>query len=330
MIFQNGPKMPVPTQKLDVLCFGIIVSDHLCSPISHLPKAGELVLSPRFELAIGGNAANVSTDLSKLGVNVGVVGRVGRDVFGRHVRESLEAAGVDCRLLAESTTSQTSQSLIVNVQGEDRRFIHAVGANAEFDASQVTPEMVRDCRVLFLGGYLLAAKPSAETVARLFRAAREANIPTLLDVVVPGPGDYWSRLAPVLALTDIFMPNEDESTLLTGETDPWRQAEVFRSAGVRTVIITRGGHGCVIVCDEGRFEADAHQVPFVDGTGSGDAFVSGYILGLLRGVGTLDCVRLGSAMGASCVRSTGATTGVFNAQELAEFIATHELKITPR
>ncbi len=314
---------------LDVLCFGIIVSDHLCSPISHLPRAGELVLSPRFELAIGGNAANVSTDLAKLGVQVGVVGLVGKDVFGRHVRESLEAAGVDCRLLCESATSQTSQSLIVNVQGEDRRFIHAVGANADFDASQVTPEMVRDCRVLFLGGYLLAEKPPVENVTRLFQAARNAGIPTLLDVVVPGPGDYWPRLRPVLALTDVFMPNEDESVLLTGETDPWRQAEAFRSAGVRTAIITRGGHGCVIVSDKGRFEAEAHRVPFVDGTGSGDAFVSGYILGLLRGNDSLDCVRLGSAMGASCVRSTGATTGVFNAAELAQFLVTHSLKITP-
>ncbi|MBC7815690.1 MAG: carbohydrate kinase family protein, partial [Planctomycetaceae bacterium] len=243
------------------------------------------------------------------------------------VRESLEAAGVDCRLLCESATSQTSQSLIVNVQGEDRRFIHAVGANADFDASQVTREMVRDCRVLFLGGYLLAEKPLATSIVPLFQAARDAGIPTLLDVVVPGPGDYWARLRPVLALTDVFMPNEDESVLLTGETDPWRQAEAFRSAGVRTAIITRGGHGCVILSDEGRFQAEAHRVPFVDGTGSGDAFVSGYISGLLRGASTLDCVRLGSAMGASCVRSTGATTGVFNGAELNEFVAAHPLKI---
>lgn len=312
---------------LDVLCFGIIVSDHVCSPISHLPRAGELVLSPRFELTIGGNAANVSTDLAKLGVKVGVVGLVGKDVFGRHVRESLEAAGVDCRLLHESETSQTSQTLIVNVQGEDRRFIHVVGANAEFDARQVTPDMVRGCRVLFLGGYLLAEKPPVENVVRLFRAARDAGLPTLLDVVVPGPGDYWARLRPVLELTDVFMPNEDEALLLTGERDSWRQAEVFRAAGVRTAIITRGGNGCRLLSDDGRFEVSAHAVEFVDGTGSGDAFVSGYILGLLRGASTLDCVRLGTAMGASCVRSTGATTGVFNAVELDDFVATHPLTI---
>ncbi len=172
--------------------------------------------------------------------------------------------------------------------------------------------------------YSSAVKPDNPELV----AARDAGIPTLLDVVLPGPGDYWPRLRPVLALTDVFMPNEDESVLLTGETDPWRQAEAFRSAGVRTAIITRGGNGCVIVSEEGRFEAEAHRVPFVDGTGSGDAFVSGYISGLLRGASTLDCVRLGSAMGASCVRSTGATTGVFNTSELNEFMAVRPLAIT--
>lgn len=284
-------------------------------------------MSSRMELTIGGNAANVSTDLAKLGAKVGVVGLVGQDVFGRHVRECLEAAGVDCRLLCESATSQTAQSLIVNVQGEDRRFIHAVGANAEFDASQVTPEMVRDCRVLFLGGYLLADNPPIENVVRLFQTARDAGVTTLLDVVIPGPGDYWPQLKPVLALTDIFMPNEDEAKLITGESDPWRQAETFYAAGVRTSIITRGGGGCVIVTADGRYEADAHRVPFVDGTGSGDAFVAGYIHGLLHGADTLQCVRLGSALGASCVQSTGATTGVFNATELHAFVAANALAI---
>lgn len=287
-------------------------------------------MSSRMELTIGGNAANVSTDLAKLGAKVGVVGLVGQDVFGRHVRESLEAAGVDCRLLCESATSQTAQSLIVNVEGEDRRFIHAVGANAEFDASQVTPEMVRDCRVLFLGGYLLANNPPIENVVRLFQTARDAGVTTLLDVVIPGPGDYWPRLRPVLALTDIFMPNEDEAKLITGESDPWRQAETFHAAGVRTSIITCGGGGCVIVTADGRYAADAHRVPFVDGTGSGDAFVAGYIHGLLHGADTLQCVRLGSALGASCVQSTGATTGVFNAAELHAFVAANALTIRPR
>ncbi|HLQ46234.1 MAG TPA: PfkB family carbohydrate kinase, partial [Planctomycetaceae bacterium] len=74
----------------------------------------------------------------------------------------------------------------------------------------------------------------------------------------------------------------------------------------------------------------AHPVQFVDGTGSGDAFVAGYVYGLLRGADTQHCVRLGSALGASCVRATGATTGVFNASELEAFVAANVLTIERR
>ena len=61
----------------DVLCAGIIVADHVSSPISHLPAAGELVLADQLLLTIGGCAANVAVDLVKLGVSAGVAGCVG-------------------------------------------------------------------------------------------------------------------------------------------------------------------------------------------------------------------------------------------------------------
>ena len=108
---------------------------------------------------------------------------------------------------------------------------------------------------------------------------------------------------------------------------PVSHARLDTAAGVRTSIITRGASGCIVVSNERRFQAEAHRVEFVDGTGSGDAFVSGYILGMLRGADVAQCVTLGSAMGASCVRSTGATTGVFSAPELEAFVASHSLPI---
>ena len=56
--------MPQPS---DVLCAGIIVADHVCTPITHLPAAGELVLADQLLLTIGGCAANVAVDLVKMG-----------------------------------------------------------------------------------------------------------------------------------------------------------------------------------------------------------------------------------------------------------------------
>src|SRR3954453_2158417 len=103
-----------------VLCAGIIVADHVSSPISHLPAAGELVLADQLILTIGGCAANVGVDLVKLGVPARVAGLVGDDVFGRVVKEMLRERGVDVSGVGVRPGADTSQTLIVNVKGEDR------------------------------------------------------------------------------------------------------------------------------------------------------------------------------------------------------------------
>lgn len=312
---------------LDCLCAGIVVADHVCAPVAHLPAAGELVTTDRLELTVGGCAANVAADLARLGVRSGIAGRVGDDVFGKFVRESLQDAGVDCGGLAVSASAQTSGTLVVNVRGEDRRFIHTVGANAEFTGQGVTPERLQGCRVLYLGGYCLSQNPEPSAVAELFRMAREANVLTVLDVVIPGPGNYWDRLAAVLPLTDVFLPNDDEARAITGLADPVEQAARFQDAGAGQVVVTCGGRGAVLAAGNKRWRSGTFPVDFVDGTGSGDAFVAGYIHGLVRGEDLTTCLILGSALGASCVRSTGATTGVFTRPELDAFVREHRLDV---
>src|SRR5205809_2052126 len=106
------------TPPIDVLCAGIVVADHVSSPISHLPAAGELVLADQLLLTIGGCAANVAVDLVKLGVSAAVVGRVGGDVFGRVVADLLRERRVDVSPVQVTPGVDTSQTLIINVMGE--------------------------------------------------------------------------------------------------------------------------------------------------------------------------------------------------------------------
>src|SRR6059058_6091072 len=168
--------------RFDVLCAGIVVADHVCTPISHLPAAGELVIADRLLLTIGGCAANVAVDLVKMGVQARVIGRVGDDVFGRAVAEMLRGQGVDAAGLMTSPGVDTSQTLIVNVAGQDRRFIHTFGANGAFRAADIPTERLRGCRVLYLGGYLLMQNVVQEELAGVFAAARAAGVKTVLDV----------------------------------------------------------------------------------------------------------------------------------------------------
>src|SRR5207249_3162359 len=130
-----------------VLCAGIIVADHVCTPIAHLPAEGELVMADGMLLTIGGCAANAAVDLAKLRERVAIVGRVGDDVFGRVVTDILRDANVEVSYLKTSVGADTSQTLIVNVQGQDRRFIHTFGANRDFRASDVPLDLLDRVKV---------------------------------------------------------------------------------------------------------------------------------------------------------------------------------------
>ncbi len=311
----------------EVLCAGIIVADHVCSPITHVPAAGELVTTEKMLLTIGGCAANAAVDLVKMEVASAVVGRVGGDIFGRIVADMLRDHGVDTSVIITTPGADTSQTLIVNVAGQDRRFIHTFGANAELSAADIPLHRVKGCKVLYLGGYLVMPKIRQEELVPVFAAARQAGAKTVLDVVVPGPGEYLSRLERLLPHVDVFLPNDHEARLMTGEADPAKQAELFHRLGVRTAVITMGGEGAVLVSDGVRLRSGVYSVPFVDGSGGGDAFDAGFIYGLLRQLSPEDCLRVASAMGASCVRAIGTTPGVFTRSECEEFLRKNTLRI---
>ena len=310
-----------------VVCAGVVVADHLCTPIDRMPEAGGLVMADDLVLNIGGCAANAAMVLSRLGVRPSLCGRVGDDVFGRFVAQTLSEHAIDVSGLTFDDRLPTSQTLIVNVRGQDRRFIHSFGANRALSAEDLRNAMTPETRVLYVGGYLILPGIDAESLAGVFRHARSLGCLTVLDVCTPGPGDYLRDLLPVLPHVGVFLPNTDESRLILGETDPVRQARGFRRLGADRVVITCGERGSVSSSEAETLEVGTYPVPFVDGSGGGDAFDAGYIAGLIEGRDERSCLALASALGASCVRAVGTTAGIFSRAEAAEFMARHSLEM---
>lgn len=307
----------------------MIVVDHLTPPIARLPKSGELIAVDGLVLNIGGGAANTAMALSRLSVPASICARVGDDAFGRFATETLQAAGVESSAVKIDGRRATSQTLILNVKGEDRRFIHSVGANLGFVPADMDEALATSPRVLHIGYFLILPELDADGLAERFARVRKAGGQTLLDVVTPGPGAYIEPLRKVLPHTDVFVPNTDEAALILGETDPLRQARIFHEMGARRVVVTRGEHGLVSYSGENRLQMGAYPVDFVDGSGGGDAFNAGYILGLLENRSEIDCLKLASAVGASCVRAVGTTAGVFSRPEAEEFLRRHPITLEP-
>jgi len=317
-------------QPISVVCAGILVADLFVPPLERLPSGGDLVVTEDFLVQPGGCAANTAISLAKLGVQVSVAGKVGRDLFGDAIEQGLQNSGVRTDALRRSSTHSTSKTVILPVIGEDRRYIHTIGANADFTVEDISVPLAMQAQVFVLGGHCVLPRLDPMQLATLLNNLRGNGIRTILDVVVPASAGHptLDDLRPILPFVDVFMPNIEEAVLLTGETNPVKQAEIFLYAGCTLAIVTRGENGALLMNAQEILEAPAFPVEVVDVSGAGDAFVAGFIIGLLEERTMADSLCFASAVGASACTQLGCTAGVFTRAEAEAYLRLHQLPIT--
>jgi sugar/nucleoside kinase (ribokinase family) len=309
-----------------VTCFGILVADVFLPPLAHFPRPGELMVTEDFLFQPGGCAANTARDLARLGVGAAVRGTVGADVFGDLVKSQLGSEGIDVAGIARTDQIGTSKTVILDVPGEDRRYIHTIGANAAVQANDLDGVAFSSGDVLYVGGYLILPGLDPEALAARLASARQAGARTVLDVCVPADGEVrFEDVAPLLPYVDLFVPNEDEARALSGAEEPTLQAEVFLSGGAAAVVVTRGAAGALMATANSRVELHAPRVNAVDGSGAGDAFAAGFICGFVEGWSLERSFAFATAVGASACTALGCTAGVFSRQEAEDFVIDHSL-----
>jgi sugar/nucleoside kinase (ribokinase family) len=314
---------------MDVACAGILVADVFASPIPRLPGEGELTTTSRFVTSVGGCAANVAVALRILGRTVAVAGKVGTDMFGDFVISDLRRHGIDCAHIRRDANESTSGTVIFTVSGEDRRYLHCIGANSCFTLDDIDFSLLDAARVLYVGGYLAMPSFTPDQLARLFQEARRREMLTVLDVVMPAGASFgMEHVAPALPFADYFLPNQDEAARLTGCSDPRQQAACLSAMNPDcTVVITRGPRGSFARRGDRIIETPAFEMKTVDESGAGDAFAAGLIAGLLQGWKTPETLSFAAAVGASCTRALGCSAGVFTFDEATAYLKTANVRM---
>jgi sugar/nucleoside kinase (ribokinase family) len=314
-----------------VLCVGDLVADIFASPLARLPEPGELVLTKRIAVFPGGNALNTAVALRRLGEQVAVAGSVGDDALGRLLLDQMQTQGLDVRGVRREPGGRTASTFILRAEGEDRRFIHSLGVAATFSGEQVSPELIPDNGVMFVGGYLKLGAWNDNVLADLMRHARQRNCTVVLNICIAQDGGVDSRRClHLLEHVDVFVPNEDEARILTGETVLAHQAQALRRVGARMVVITRGQQGLYADDGERGIQMGIFQVPLVDPSGCGDCFTAGLIAASLRGWDTTRVLEFASAVGALGATALGCTEGVPSFPAVERFLKENEVKISGR
>ena len=147
-----------------------------------------------------------------------------------------------------------------------------------------------------------------------------------MDTAWDGRGRWLEVLAPVLPYADICVPSYEEARMITGESDPPAIARALMSAGVKTVGIKMGDKGCYVRSDDEEHFVPPFQVDPVDATGAGDAWVAGFLTGVVKGRSLRETARLANAVGGLSVTAMGATNGVRSLPETERFMASTPLR----
>jgi sugar/nucleoside kinase (ribokinase family) len=305
----------------DAFVCGICCVDTVVKPIQQFPATGSIEYVKNIELHTGGSALNTGLSLIKLGAKVAIAGKIGNDNLGMFIREKLKTLKIEIKYLREEAGVNTSASLVlINTTGE-RGFLHNYGANATFTPKDFNWQSISKTKYMHMAGAFLMPGFDGDPMAAVLRRARSQKIKTSVDTGYDITGRWLHIIEPCLQYIDIFMPSYDEARSITGRDEPEAIAQFLLDRKVSMVVLKMGEKGCYIKTKERSIRLPAIPVKdVVDTTGAGDAFVAGFLYGIIKGWSVERCGLFANAVGANCVQAIGATAGVRTFSQTQQFM----------
>jgi ribokinase len=290
-----------------VIVVGSLNIDHVVHAPRH-PEIGETILGSDFRTFFGGKGANQAVAASRCGAPVTMVGRVGADALGDAILQNLHGEGIDLSYLQRDSDAATGVAqIVVDEQGRNT-IVVAPGAN-----SRVTAEDIHLAEPAFTPGSVLVLQ--MEIPLEAVEAAIQMGVDHGLTVVLnPAPAQ---PLRPVLLRqVDYLILNQSELKLLSGEDESQAAIRRLLEWGCRTILVTLGEDGALLVEGQTQMHLKAYQVKAVDTVGAGDAFVGAFAAGIAAGKSSLEAAAAGNAAGALAVTKNGAQTSLPYSEEI--------------
>lgn len=209
---------------------GVVVAGHICLDIT--PKfsmnkkinlenifiPGKLVEMEGISIHTGGAVANTGLALKKLGIDVTLIGKVGKDELGSLVINKFAEQSAENDIIV-SKDSSTSYSVVIAMPGNDRIFLHNPGANSDFSYNDINFNKIKDASIFHFGYPTLMRNMflnNGKELKRIFKKVKENGTLISLDMASidsnseAGKMDWREILISILPLVDFFVPSVEE------------------------------------------------------------------------------------------------------------------------
>ncbi|MFI5640105.1 sugar kinase [Streptomyces goshikiensis] len=286
-------------------------------------RPGPLASGSSLRLGFAGAEATVAIGVSRLGHPASWTGRVGADSAGTMIIDTLRGENVDVTRARVDDTAPTALMLRERRTTDHTRVSYY---RRGFAGSRLTPEdidaeLIARARVLHVTGITPALGDGPRAAVRhAVDLARAAGVTVSLDLNYRAR--LWTReeaaaeLAYLSSRADVVFAGPDEASLVVPEADPAAMARALLDLGPREAVLKLGSCGAVAATRSDEAVQDIVPVTPVDPIGAGDAFVAGYLAGLLDGAPLPGRLLLAATCGAFAVAAPGDWEGLPRRGEL--------------
>lgn len=272
-----------------------------------------------FEQNPGGAPANVLAAIARLGGKAAFIGKVGADMHGKFLVETLKKENICTDGIAIDENFFTTLAFVNLDEKGERSFSFArkPGADTQLEENEVRFDIIEKSNIFHVGSLSLTDEPARSSTFAALCFAKEKGLiisydPNYRAMLWKSEKEAIKGMRSILNLVDIIKISDEETKLLTGFENEIDASKALFDEGAKIVIVTLGEKGALVRNKDGYVYSEAKKVKPVDTTGAGDAFMGGFLYKVAesgKSDFTLDEIKefasFGNTVAAHCVQKRG-------------------------
>ncbi len=252
----------------------------------------------------GGSVANSIVGLSQLGNEVGFIGKVSDDDFGKKYEEGLTKEKVDYLYSKKKESLPTGTCLILITPDSERTMCTFLGTAGKINTNDISSEAIKNSEMIFLEGYLWDEGDPRNAFDKAIKGANKVAMSLSDKFCVDRHKTHFLDL--VKNKLDITFANEEEMMSLINAQN-FNEVIEFAKNINKLIVITRGERGAVSIKQNEVTEIGTQKdLNIKDLTGAGDMFAAGYLHGILNNYSTKECLVKGTELSSKIIQKIGA------------------------
>jgi len=252
----------------------------------------------------GGSVANSMVGISQLGENVGFIGKISDDEFGKYYEEGLKNENVEYFYSKKKENLPTGICLILVTPDSERTMCTFLGTAGKINDKDINIDAIKKSEIIFLEGYLWDEGEPKKAFNKAINVSNKVAMSLSDQFCVDRHKSDFLNL--VKYKLDITFGNEQEFSSLI-ETKNFDEIIKFSKQLKRLIIVTRGEKGAVAINGDEVVESKTQKnLKIVDLTGAGDLFAAGFLHGYINKLSTKECLEKGTEMSSRIIQQVGA------------------------